>query len=292
MTMKNLFEDRLVLLVVLGLVVIGLIILAAGFPSMELQTGQILFETPPAESAPTSLPDVAESVPPPQGGPSLIFIVVGLIFFSFVLFLAYRYPRIRYGLLGISVWTAVLFTLVYLYNRFGRPPDNQAEQVEVFNIPEQVFANLPEETPPWFDSVSMIITLLLFLVVAGVIWWAWRRMRQNEKPTLTAVSRDAEAALADLRAGANLQDTIMRCYYDMNRSLAQTLGLRRSEGMTPREFEEVMAQEGLPQDEVQRLTRLFEKVRYGAQATDAGDQAEAIACLEAIVISIGQLETT
>lgn len=290
MTMKNPFEDRLVLLVVLGLVVIGIIILAAGFPAMELQTGQILFETPPAEYAPTSAPQVVESEPPPRGGPNLVIIVVGLVFLSFVLFLAYRYPQIRYGVLGISVWTAVLLSLIYLYNRFGRPPEDQAGDITVFDVPERVFANIPEETPAWFDSVSMVITLFMFLAVAGVILWAWRRSRDVEKPALEAVSRDAEAALADLRAGANLQDTIMRCYYDMNRSLAQNLGLRRSEGMTPREFEEEMMQEGLPREEVQQLTRLFEKVRYGAQMTDTTDQEEAIACLEAIVASVGQLE--
>lgn len=290
MTMKNIFEDRLVLLVVLGLVVVGFIILAAGFPAMELQTGQILFETPPAQYVPTSLPPIAESEPPPRGGPNLVFIVAGLVFLSFVLFLAYRYPQIRYGILGVSVWTAVLLTLLYFYNLYGQPPEEQAEQVELFEIPERVFAEIPEELPAWFDGVSMAITIFMFLAVTGVVLWAWRRMRENEKPALTAVSRDAEAALADLRAGANLQDTIMRCYYDMTRSLAQNLGLRRSEGMTPREFEAVMMQEGLPRDEVQQLTRLFEKVRYGAQTTDSDDQVEAITCLEAIVVSIGNLE--
>lgn len=290
MTMKNPFEDRLVLLVVLGLVVIGFIILAAGMPSMELQTGQILFETPPAEYAPTSAPQTVRSAPPPRGGPNLIFIIVGLIFVSFVLFLAYRYPQIRYGILGISVWTAVLLTLIYIYNRLGRPRDDQEGQIAVFDVPERVFADIPEQTPAWFDAVSMAITLFMFLVVASVIWWAWRRSHASNKPALEAVSKDAVAALTDLRAGADVQNTILRCYMDMNRSLAQGLGIRRPDGMTPREFEDEMVQEGLPREAVERLTRLFEKVRYGAQMTDAADQEEAIACLEAIVDSIGQRE--
>ena len=288
--MKNLFEDRLILLVVLGLVVIGFIVLAAGMPTLEIQTGHIVFETSVPISVETRTPETVFSEPPPQGGPNTIFIVVGLVFLSFVLFLAYRYPQIRYGILGISVWTAVLLTLIYLYNRFGRPPDEPAEAFELFVIPERIFAEIPEETPDWFDGVSMAITLFMFLAVAGVVWWAWRRMREDDKPALTAVGKDAEAALADLRSGADLQNTIMRCYYDMNRSLAHSLGLRRPDGMTPREFEEVMMREGLPRDEVQGLTRLFEKVRYGRQMTDLADQKEAITCLEAIVVSIGQVD--
>ena len=287
--MKNPFEDRIVLLVVLGLVMLGFIILAAGLPSLELQTGFIAFETPQPGSVPTSAPDKVLEAQPPQQGPSVFIILLGLFFLLFVLFLAYRYPRIRYGILGISIWTAILLILIYLYRRFGRPPDEQAEQFELFAVPERIMAEIPEETPEWFDGVSMAITIGMFLVVAGLIWWGWRRMREDKKPALTAVGRDAEAALADLRAGANLQDTIVRCYFDMNHSLSRSLGLHRAEGMTPREFEEIMVQEGLPEEEVVRLTRLFERVRYGAQTTDAGDQNEAIDCLEAIVASVNQV---
>ncbi len=286
--MKNPFEDRVIQLVVLGLVMIGFIILAAGLPSLDLQTGFIAFETPQPGSVPTSAPDEVYEAPPPQNGPSVFVILLGLVFLLFVLFLAYRYPRIRYGLLGISIWTAVLLTLTYLYRRFGRTPDEQAEQFEIFNVPERIFAEIPEETPEWFDGVSLAITIAMFLIVAGLIWWGWRRMREDKKPALTAVGKDAEAALAELRAGANLQDTIVRCYFDMNHSLSRSLGLHRAEGMTPREFEEIMVQEGLPEEEVVRLTRLFEKVRYGAQMTDIGDQNEAIACLEAIIASVNQ----
>jgi hypothetical protein len=271
--------------------VIGFIILAAGLPGLQMQTGGIVFETPIPGYVPTTEPDLyGDFAPPPQGRPDLIFIVGGLLVFLFVLFLAYRDPRIRYGLLGVSVWTAVLLTLIYLYNRYGRPPDEQASNDQVLTLAERFMADLAEEPPAWFDEASLVVTLLLFAVVIVVGWWVWRRMNTKEKPALDGVGRDAEAALADLRSGADLQDTIMRCYYDMNRSLAGSMGLRRPEGMTPREFEEIMAGEGLPPEEVQRLTRLFEKVRYGAADADSEDQAEAIACLEAIVKSIDQTD--
>jgi hypothetical protein len=287
--MKQIFEDRLVLIVVLGLVVIGFIILAAGLPGLQMQTGGIVFETPIPGYVPTTEPDVyGDYAPPPPGPPNLVFIVVGLVGFLFVLFLAYRYPRIRYGLLGVSVWTAVLLTLIYLYNKFGRPPDEQSTDPQVLTLAERFMADLTEEPPAWFDAATLAFTLVLLAFALLIGWWVWRRMNGRETMALDSVGRDAEAALAELRSGANLQDTIVRCYFDMNHSLAGSLGLRRPEGMTPREFEEIMTGEGLPPEEVQRLTRLFEKVRYGAADADAEDQAEAIACLEAIVKSIQQ----
>ena len=53
--------------------------------------------------------------------------------------------------------------------------------------------------------------------------------------------------------------------------------------MTPREFAARLEQFGVVGPQAHRLTRLFEKVRYGRhQATDQ-DKADAIACLEMIV---------
>jgi len=75
---------------------------------------------------------------------------------------------------------------------------------------------------------------------------------------------------------------VMHCYFEMARVLDDHYGVVRTEAMTPREFEQLLARLDLPTAQVEQLTRLFEMVRYGSRiATDVQEQ-EAIACLTAI----------
>jgi hypothetical protein len=59
-------------------------------------------------------------------------------------------------------------------------------------------------------------------------------------------------------------------------------GIERMASMTAREFEELLARGGIPIESVHRLTLLFEKVRYGDFEPSSTDEAEALACLDAI----------
>jgi hypothetical protein len=93
----------------------------------------------------------------------------------------------------------------------------------------------------------------------------------------------AEEAIAAIRVGADLKDTVMRCYFEMGRVLREQRGISRDQAMTPREFEQYLAQEGLPRKPVGQLTRLFEMVRYGAKAVGKREELQAIDCLTAIV---------
>ena len=52
--------------------------------------------------------------------------------------------------------------------------------------------------------------------------------------------------------------------------------------MTPREFEQYLANSGLADAHIRRLTRLFESVRYGAGPPSNAEEREAMACLNAI----------
>jgi hypothetical protein len=75
----------------------------------------------------------------------------------------------------------------------------------------------------------------------------------------------------------------MRCYHEMSRVLAEERGLVRGIAMTPREFEVILAEKGLPQQHVRTLTQLFEAVRYGAKPPGESEERQAVDCLEAIV---------
>ena len=59
--------------------------------------------------------------------------------------------------------------------------------------------------------------------------------------------------------------------------------------MTPREFEQYLAKSGLRTEDIQRLTRLFESVRYGDKSPGKREEKEAVDCLNAIVRAYGTL---
>ena len=90
------------------------------------------------------------------------------------------------------------------------------------------------------------------------------------------------------QAGGDLRDAVLRCYRDMSRVLGERQGLARAQSATPREFEAQLAAAGLRDEHIRRLTRLFERVRYGARRADAGEEREALACLTAIVQAYGR----
>jgi hypothetical protein len=85
-----------------------------------------------------------------------------------------------------------------------------------------------------------------------------------------------------LEAGGELQDVILRCYAQMLDVLKRQRGIRRKEAMTPAEFATWLKAAGLPDRPVTRLTRLFERVRYGGISSGQAEAMEAIDCLNAI----------
>ncbi|HWQ12371.1 MAG TPA: DUF4129 domain-containing protein, partial [Roseiflexaceae bacterium] len=104
---------------------------------------------------------------------------------------------------------------------------------------------------------------------------------------LAQLAREAGAALAGLEAGADLRNTVLRCYAEMSRVLEARRGIQRDKTTTPREFEARLAAAGLRDEHIRRLTRLFERVRYGPRAPGPREEREALACLRAIVEAYG-----
>jgi hypothetical protein len=96
--------------------------------------------------------------------------------------------------------------------------------------------------------------------------------------------------LAELQSGSDLRDTITRCYADMVRIFSEQRGMGRDKTMTPREFEQRLAAAGLGDMHIQRLTRLFELVRYSQRMPGEREEREAQECLAAIVQSHTKLQ--
>jgi Domain of unknown function (DUF4129) len=135
--------------------------------------------------------------------------------------------------------------------------------------------------PEWLVGV---ITLVLVLGIAALAYVVLNRKRKVvATDTLSELVEEVQEVLVDLRRGADLRDTISRCYNEMVRVIQTERGVAREVSMTPREFEARLAASGLAANHIQRLTRLFERVRYGPQTLGAAEEQEALACLDAIV---------
>jgi hypothetical protein len=159
----------------------------------------------------------------------------------------------------------------------GASGELPAEPVEPLPAPPDFVVNPPD----WFVTG---VTIFLICLLLGIGWFIWRyfnRLR-NEPATLEQLAQEAQEALREIQAGADLRDVIMHCYFEMSRILNNERGLRRQQAMTPREFEIYLAKSGLQNEHIQRLTRLFEGVRYGSKTPGQQEEQEAIACLTAI----------
>jgi hypothetical protein len=137
---------------------------------------------------------------------------------------------------------------------------------------------------PW---LVIAISAVLAALLLGALWLLWRRLRPRPDP-LAQLADEARAALAGLEAGSDLTDTVLRCYVEMSRVLSQQRGLDRPRDITPREFEQQLAAAGLRDEHIGQLTRLFERVRYGARQPNEREERAAVACLAAIVQTYGR----
>ena len=279
-------------LLLAGLAIAAMVLLAAGLSSLELLPGS------PAPRV--SAPEEIEAGSQPALNPNLIQLIVVILGFLSVLFVAFFVFYLLFSAdakkrlliaLGLLLWLLML----YLVSQEGSPPAPQARQAPVSTVAPTLApsTSLPPgvevpaidvtiRPPSWLVWLGAITLALLAVgVVSAIAWLVWSRGRGAPTP-LQQLAEEAERALGALQAGGDVNDTIMRCYFQMSEILEQERGIARRRAMTPREFERALQGSGLPREPVALLTRLFEKARYGAAAPAAGDEQQAITCLAAI----------
>jgi len=275
-----------------------LILLAAGLSQLELLPGRPF----PMESIlqiirAWSRPILNLSLP--AGLLGILALVTWLLFFMFIIAFIF-WPDFRKEALKRGLKYFVLLLIIFwLVQNIHKLPFLKLQEVDgaslapaETHIPVEGLPTPPKfvvDPPPWF---VFIISAGLIALLLGVIWFVWQRFQSQESPTtanaLELLTEEAQQALAELQAGHNLKDTVMRCYVEMSQILGKQRGLRRQQTMTPREFEQYLAESGLSSEHIGRLTRLFERVRYGAKLPGYPEEQEAVACLSAIVQAYGQ----
>ena len=148
--------------------------------------------------------------------------------------------------------------------------------------------------PPVFQPpvitplVSFLITFGIIILIIGVIWifnrW-WRRKQAllANRGTMEELATIARSSLDDMLGGKDWGNAIIRCYDQMSRVVEKKRGINREISMTPAEFARRLEAAGLPREPVERLTHLFEWVRYGGRNASRKEINEAVACLTSIL---------
>lgn len=155
---------------------------------------------------------------------------------------------------------------------------------------------IPVFTPPKFSSpLILLISTAIALLIVAAVWLAgrWWRRRQAfllamQKP-LDELGEIARRSLGELSAGRAWDDVIVDCYARMSDVVEKRRGLTRQIAMTPSEFAARLERAGLPAEAVHKLTRLFERVRYGARTSTQAEIGEAVNCLTAIMNYCGEV---
>lgn len=165
------------------------------------------------------------------------------------------------------------------------------ETVQLAERLEDVLLELPDH--PTTDAALVVVGILfaIMLLLSLWRWWQYRRVikRIAELP-VDELRLRALQALHELRQGnIPLTDVIRRCYREMVQTVHEQRGVYRERHVTPREFEQRLLKAGFPQPPVQRLTRLFEQVRYGHTSVGEREKRQAIDSLEQIVAACEQL---
>jgi hypothetical protein len=214
----------------------------------------------------------------------------------YVVFLLLFIPvlRSRKALIAAIVLLLILLTAVWLLAKLPvadeprhtpQSSESMEGEVVVEPLPETTPASepIPVPTPPQWVSllVSFIAVSVIILFVAAILWWFWPR-RMKPSPLLE-LSHEVEQALEALEQGEELRNVVVRCYVEMGHVVNRMRGIKRARTMTPREFEQQLAQFDLPPEPIAELTRLFERVRYGTDDVDAAAEHQARECLSAIM---------
>jgi hypothetical protein len=133
---------------------------------------------------------------------------------------------------------------------------------------------------------------MLAILITVLAWGIYRASREAAGDAMARLVDEAQDAVDALQAGGNIRDTVIRCYIQMTQVLAKERNIHREEAMTPHEFEQILLTKmKLPETPVQRLTRLFEAVRYGDYHPGKREELEAIDSLTAIAAACKNVKT-
>jgi hypothetical protein len=227
----------------------------------------------------------------------IAFLILLLLFVA--LFVSLLSPEMRKRLL--RQFFRLIASVLLIYYLLKLKPDLLAglfpDLALGFEQPNPLDEGIPQPTfqPPQISGwLSFFITLGIVLLSAIFIWrisrwWVLRKETSHAPHPLDEIAEVARDSLRELSSGqGSAQDKIIQCYADMSRVVVARRGLHREYAMTASEFAARLEKAGLPREPVNRLTHLFESVRYGVRTSAQAEVDEAVACLTSILKYCGE----
>jgi len=271
-----------------GFGILTLVVLAASLQNLELKPAEAFFsnesQQPGLSSGFDEFFDNLNTLSAQE-----VFLLVGGLLVLFAIVLVMLSPEARKRLIKTVLRIALTaWAILWAMEKFRPSGLFEVEsQAAIAEDAPQVIVTPPPYTPPVIPSWAIYLTsLLVILAFAGVGFWLYRLLRPP-RHQLRDIARAARTALKDISAGRDWDDSVIQCYARMSEAVSEKRGLQRQQTMTPSEFATRLEQAGLPSDPVRRLTRLFEKVRYGERKSSQEDVNEAVSCLRAILHVVG-----
>ena len=287
--MRSFFENKRLVLVLAVLALGALTVLAISLNGVPFREGRNFAQQLKVE-APV-LPDTIDKDwgAIPLWKQLLVWFLAGLMMVLIGFLLS---PEMRKRLIRIFIRMALMFWAIYFLIKRGILTPNlfgggEAPAAQVSTAPMPVFE--PPHVSPTFSYLISFAVALIWLVVIWFLYRGWKRyLSLNAKKPLDDIAKIARSSLNDLSLGRNSGDVIINCYLRMSDVVFDKRKLYRADAMTPNEFASRLQQAGLPGEAVIRLTRLFERVRYGERKSSPKDVNEAVSCLKTILNYCGE----
>jgi hypothetical protein len=296
--MQKLFEDKRAVLVVAFLALLSLVLLAGSLKGMDFRAGESLGRRNVAQ--PGEAVNLGELITSAAAVPFWQQVAFWVLLFVIVLLCASLLnPELRKKLILAFIRLA-LFALVFLYI-VEKNPEVFAGLLSQLNLagdftidPQASEAPAPVFQPPqvsnWF---SYAVAFGLVLLAVSFIWWLNRlwvsiKASSSAREPLDELAVIARQSIGELKSGKNFENAILECYARMSSVVEKKQGLHRENAMTPTEFSARLTRAGLPREPVERLTRLFEAVRYGRQPAGQTEINEAVTSLSSILRYCGE----
>lgn len=292
--MRSFFENKRWILVISVLALGALTVLAVGLSDVPFRGAQTFRRESEAGNLRTFSQNLLNSIVDIPLWQQISVWILLLIMIVLIAALLSRELRKRLLLIvirvGITYWALyIIFTRYHdmLLQMGSTPAPSGTVQVASGGTP------IPTFIPP--QAISLTSYLVSFGIAVLLVLLSWKLFKlwkensaNSSSSSLHKLAGIARSSLHDLSSGRDSTDVIMNCYFRMSDIVESKRNLSRNKSMTPTEFASRLEQAGLPSDAVHRLTRLFERVRYGGHRSATPEVNEAVACLTTILQYCGE----
>ncbi len=289
-TMRRTARNFSLLLLAGGLIAL-LLVLGPNLDRVELAPGR-LNPDPPTGVATTS-PGLGTGAAGAVGYAIFlrVLFIAALVCLAIIAIGAIFKKSMRIYLISFVVILAMIWGIYELASRRPYPEPREQEPSGLTGLLQETpqgpaAEDSIEEPPPSWSFTAMAILLSIGVAVLLTIVWAkfaprWRRRDADDGPTeLDELVETLGAAADEIELGSDPRSAVLRCYREMVRILCRNRPIDHLH-MTAREVADALHRAGFTLDHVDRLTEIFELVRYGNRSGEPLAE-RALGCLNAI----------